>query len=194
MSSAATADSFAIDPAQEAGWIRAIARGDANAFVQLYDRFRGVIFSTILKVLRNREDAEDTAQEVFAQIWDKAHLFRDERGRALTWIATMARNRAIDRLRKAQRRSRLDETYLEREAAEEEVELRDASDDAAMAESVAALRRAMGGLTPDQREAIELVYIGGLTQAQASARLGVPLGTVKARVRRGLARLRGAMA
>ena len=179
-----------IDPAEEAGWFQAVARGDRNSFRKIYDRFRGVIFSTVYKVLNDREDSEDTAQEVFAQIWQKAHLFKASRGRPLTWVATMARNRAIDRLRTKQRRAQLGLNFQEQEAAEEQMQTRDASDDAAFSERAATLRGAMGRLTEGQREALELVYFGGLTHTEVAARLGLPLGTIKARVRRGLARLR----
>jgi RNA polymerase sigma-70 factor (ECF subfamily) len=191
MNTAATA-TLLIDPVEEANWLSGVAEGDAASFRKLYQRFRGVIYSTIYKVLANREDAEDTAQEVFAQIWQKAHLFQKSRGRALTWIATMARNRAIDRLRTKQRRARLGDAFIEREAIEEKVQTRDASDDADLSERAHVVRQMMNLLTNEQREAIELVYFGGLTHAEAAQRLGHPLGTIKARVRRGLARLRSA--
>ena len=192
MNAAATADLLVIDPVEEASWLSGVARGDVASFQKLYQRFRGVIYSTIYKVLADREDAEDTAQEVFAQIWQKAHLFQKNKGRALTWIATMARNRAIDRLRTKQRRARLGEEFIERESVDEQILSRDASDDADLSERARAVRQLMTVLTEEQREAIELVYFGGLTHAEAAGRLGQPLGTIKARVRRGLARLRSA--
>ena len=190
MNTAATADLLVIDPLEEARWLSGVAQGDAASFRKLYQRFRGVIYSTIYKVLADREDAEDTAQEVFAQIWQKAHLYEKSRGRALTWVATMARNRAIDRLRTKQRRARLGETFIERESIEDQIDARDASDDADFSERARIVRGMMDALTPDQREAIELVYFHGLTHAEAAKRLDQPLGTIKARVRRGLGRLR----
>lgn len=190
MTTAATSYLMGIDPAEEAGWIQGIAKGDAICFRKLYERFKGVIFSTVYKVLGNREDTEDTAQEVFAQIWQKAHLFSPDRGKALTWVSTMARNRAIDRLRTKQRRYRLGETFLEQEAVKDQMLERDASDDAETNERARAIHDAMDCLTDDQRAALELVYFHGMTHAEAAERLGQPLGTIKARVRRGLARLR----
>ena len=112
------------------------------------------------------------------------------RGRPLTWVATMARNRAIDRLRTKQRRARLGETYVERESAEDQIQTLDASDEAALGERAAALRRALKNLTLDQQIALELVYFKGLTHAEAANQLGLPLGTIKARVRRGLSKVR----
>lgn len=182
-----------IDPVEEAGWLIGIANGDASSFRKLYERFRGVIFSTVFKVLGDRQDSEDTAQEVFAQIWQKAHLYKPERGRALTWVASMARNRAIDRLRTKQRRARLREAFREREGIDEQIQTHDASDDAQLSERAAVLRSALACLTLDQRKAIELVYFQGLTHAQVADKLGQPLGTIKARVRRGLAKLRQAI-
>ena len=190
MSAATITNSSRVDPVEEAGWLQNVARGDRTSFRKFYDRFRGIIFSTIYKVLNDREDSEDTVQEVFAQIWQKAHLYRTARGRPLTWVATMARNRAIDRLRTKQRRARLGETYKERESAEDQIQSLDASDEADLGERATALRRALKNLTPEQQAALELVYFNGLTHAEAAQRLGLPLGTIKARVRRGLSKLR----
>ena len=190
MSATYAAQAHGIDPSEEAGWIQAVAEGDRSSFRKLYERFRGVIFSTVYKVLNDREDSEDTAQEVFAQIWQKAHLFKASRGRPLTWVATMARNRAIDRLRTKQRRAQLGNRFKEQEAAEEQMQTRDASDDAEFSDRATVLKEAMERLTEGQREALDLVYFGGLTHAEVAAQLGLPLGTIKARVRRGLARLR----
>ncbi len=187
---AATAEMLGFDPVEEAGWIQGVAKGDPISFRKLYERFRGVVFSTVYKVLNDREDSEDTAQEVFAQIWKKAHLFRADRGRALTWMAALARNRAIDQLRVKQRRGRLGERFRELEAAAEQLSAHDASDIVAGADRARLVTAAMVQLTPQQREAIDLVYFHGLTHSQVAARLELPLGTVKARVRRGLARLR----
>ena len=191
MNAVASPELLVIDPIEEAGWLSGVAKGDAASFRKLYGRFRGVIYSTIFKVLGNREDSEDTAQEVFAQIWQKAHLYQPGKGRALTWIATMARNRAIDRLRTKQRRARLGEDFIERESIEQDkIETRDAADDAERNERARAVHALLELLTTDQREAIEMVYFKGLTHAEAARLLGQPLGTIKARVRRGLGRLK----
>lgn len=187
---AATAEILGIDPVEEAGWIDAVAKGDPISFRKLYERFRGVIFNTVYKVLNDREDSEDTAQEVFTQIWKKAHMFKADRGRALTWIATMARNRAIDRLRTKQRRARLSEEFRERAVEDEPATVLDASDAAERGDTARLLSVAMDRLSDEQGAAIRLVYFEGLTHAEAAARLDQPLGTIKARVRRGLAKLR----
>ena len=104
---------FQSNPEEETGWLRAVANGDRTSFRKLHERFRVLLFSTILKVLNNHEDSEDVLQEVFAQIWRKAHLYEPSKGRALSWAATMARNRAIDHLRSIRRRARLREEFGE---------------------------------------------------------------------------------
>ena len=99
------------NPEEETKWIRAVANGDRTSFRKLHERFSALLYSTIFKVLNNHEDTEDVLQEVFAQIWGKAHLYDSGKGKPLTWANTMARNRAIDRYRSKRRRSSLAERY-----------------------------------------------------------------------------------
>ncbi|MEM9017721.1 MAG: sigma-70 family RNA polymerase sigma factor [Verrucomicrobiota bacterium] len=150
-----------------------------------------MLFTTIEKVLNDREDSEEVLQEVMSSLWRKAHLYHPGRGRPITWLASMARNRAIDRLRSKQRQSRLKAAYTE----EMDVNPRGSSglsgpEAASRRDTCHAVRTAVMDLTDVQREAIEKVYFEGLTQQQIADQLGEPLGTVKARIRRGLAKLR----
>ena len=177
------------NPEEEAAWLRAVANGDRISFRRLHERFHAILFTTILKVLNNREDSEDVLQEVFAQIWGKAHLYDQTKGKPLTWANTMARNRAIDRYRVKRRRSQLSKRYEGHVAVtgssschhtEQELHLNDAN---------RVLRAAVFELTPEQREAIELAYFGGLTQLEVAEQTGQEVGTVKARIRRGIQRL-----
>jgi RNA polymerase sigma-70 factor (ECF subfamily) len=128
-------------------------------------------------------------QEVLVQLWNKAHLYEPRKGKPLTWITTMARNRAIDRIRSKQRRSRLNDDF-ESENKTDQFEFEDSSADICeVKERSRIIRSAVSKLTPDQKEAVVLAYFSGLTQAEVAEKLNEPLGTVKARIRRGVNRL-----
>lgn len=171
--------------------LQRIAERDSRSFQELYRKYSGLLFSAISNVLNDHHDAEDVMQEVLVQIWNKAHLYEPRKGKPLTWLTTMARNRAIDRIRAKQRRSRLnDEFEVENKNVQPEFETsgRDILQDK---ERDTILRGAVSKLTDDQKEAIHLAYFSGLTQAEVAERLQEPLGTVKARIRRGVNRLEG---
>lgn len=171
--------------------LQRIAERDSRSFQELYRKYSGLLFSAISNVLNDHHDAEDVMQEVLVQIWNKAHLYEPRKGKPLTWLTTMARNRAIDRIRAKQRRSRLnDEFEVENKNVQPEFETsgRDILQDK---ERDLILRGAVSKLTDDQKEAIHLAYFSGLTQAEVAERLHEPLGTVKARIRRGVNRLEG---
>jgi RNA polymerase sigma-70 factor (ECF subfamily) len=169
-----------------------VVNGDKDSFRDLHSRYGGLVFTTVYKVLNDHQDAEDVTQEVFSQVWQKAHLYDPRKGKPITWTVTMARNRAIDRLRSKVRRSKLRDGFSENAKAFEETATRkDASDEVYERERAVGVRNAVCDLSDDQREAIELAYFSGLTQHEIATRLGQPLGTVKARIRRGIIRLRG---
>ena len=170
--------------------LRRIGEGNRDAFSQLYDRFNGVLFATAYRVLNNQEAAEDVLQDVFVQIWEKAALYDPTRGKPLTWAITLTRNKAIDRLRSVQRRNRLGDE-LEREAETfEQFDDKSSVDAVESAEKGKLVRQAVGKLSREQRAAIEMAFFSGLTQTEIAARLGEPLGTVKARIRRGMMKLK----
>lgn len=169
--------------------IQRIAERDSAAFQTFYQKYSGLIFAAISNVLNDHHDTEDVMQEVLVQLWNKAHLYEPRKGKPLTWLTTMARNRAIDRIRSKQRRSRLNDDFenenkkLQLEFEESGLELLEEK------ERDTVVKNAVSKLNEDQREAIYLAYFNGLTQAEVAERLNEPLGTIKARIRRGVNRL-----
>lgn len=181
----------AFNDVADAALLNEIANGNRQSFRSLYDRYSGLMFSTINKVLNDSNDSEEVLQEVLNSLWKKAHLFNKGRGRPVTWLVSMARNRAIDRLRAKQRQSKLKKAYsMEVEVIPKTATGMGGFEAATRRDTCSAVRSAVLELTEVQREAIEKVYFDGLTQQEIADQLGEPLGTVKARVRRGLARLR----
>lgn len=177
------------DQAADIAMLQRVGRRDVAAFQELYRKFSGLLYSTIHRVLNDHQDTEDIMQEVLMQIWQKAHLYEPAKGKPLTWISTMARNRAIDRIRSKQRRARLNDDF-EQETKPLQPEFdEDTSDLVITGESDRTLQKAVLELSPEQREAIQLAYFAGLTQSEIAERLHEPLGTVKARIRRGVQRL-----
>jgi RNA polymerase sigma-70 factor, ECF subfamily len=173
-------------PISDAELLRRIAGGDEAALAALYDRYKSILFSLILRILHSQAEAEDILQEVFIQVWKKAADFDEERGRAFTWLVTLARSRAIDRLRQLNSRERT-ATEASRAATDEWT---DAVEDAIKSEQSAVVRRALADLPEEQRRTLLLAYFEGLTQTEIAARLGAPLGTVKTRMRAGMIKLR----
>jgi len=178
------------EPLEEMVLLRKIGEGDRESFAQFYDKFGGVIYATAYRVLNDNRDAEDVAQEVFVMIWEKAKMYDPARGKPLTWAVTMTRNKAIDRLRSLQRRFRLRDE-LENEAKAEDFSAERAPvDDVETTERGKLVRSAVMKLSKEQRQVIELAYFSGLTQNEIAEQLQEPLGTVKARIRRGMIKLR----
>lgn len=182
------------DPAKELQseieLVRQVGQGDRRSFEQLYDRFSGVLFSIAYRMLRSQEAAEDVLQDVFVQIWKKAPLFDPRRGRPMTWAVTLTRNKAIDLMRSAQRRSGLHDTIQREIEAATRFEDRSSFDAVASDEMWKLVRNAIEKLSKEQREAIELAFFGSMTQTEIAEHLDAPLGTIKARIRRGMLALR----
>lgn len=164
-----------------------VARGDERAFEQLYDLLVPAVHGLVLQVVRNPAHAEEVTQEVLVEVWRTAARFDPARGSVRAWVATMARRRAIDRVRAAQaatdRDVRVGSASMERDAdvTADAVEVRLEQQQ---------VRRCMGGLTTLQREAVTLAFYRGHTHREVAGLLAVPLGTVKTRLRDGLIRLR----
>ena len=166
-----------------------IAERDSSAYQTFYKKYSGLIFASISNVLNDHHDREDVMQEVLVQLWNKAYLYEPRKGKPLTWLTTLARNRAIDRIRSKQRRARLNGDFeIESRNVQPEFD-ESAHDILENKERDGIVMRAVEKLNPDQREAIQLVYFNGLTQAEVAESLHEPLGTVKARIRRGVNRL-----
>ena len=170
--------------------LEAIAVRDEAALGRLYDRYRVILFGLLMRILNNREEAEDVLQEVFLQVWRKATDFDQTRGRPFTWLVTLARSRGIDRLRTLAARERLAEAGA-RQSSEE---ISDAASDAFKSEQRDLVTDALAQLPDEQKRPIMLAYFDGLTQSEIATRLGTPLGTVKTRMRTGLMRLRELLA
>ena len=165
-----------------------VSRGDEAALGELYDRYGRVAYGLALRILRDRSLAEDAVQEAFLAVWRSAGTFLAEHGKPSTWILTLVHRRAVDLVRREERRRAdpIDElAHPTGEATDEEAWLR------AQRQVV---QEALRKLPPDQREAIELAYYGGFTQSELAERLGQPLGTIKSRMFTGLRTLRGLLA
>jgi RNA polymerase sigma factor (sigma-70 family) len=164
--------------------LEAVAAGDEQALGALYDRFGRLAYGVALRILRDRALAEDAVQEAFLALWRSAESYRQERAKPATWILTLVHRRAVDLVRREDRRrgEPLDEAP---EPAAGSV-----PEEANLRERRAAVQAALRQLPADQRQALELAYYGGYTQSELAERLGVPLGTVKSRMFTGLSRLR----
>ena len=170
------------------------ARGDRDAFAELYDRFSRPLYATALRIVGGAAEAEDVVQEVFISLWEKARAFEVSRGSAFAWAVTITRNRAIDRVRQRSRRAELlSQTTAEDAGTQPAAPGPDSAASLLTKEHAGAVRAAVASLPPEQKRALELAYFDGLTQQEISAALRQPLGTVKARIRRGLIRLREIM-
>jgi RNA polymerase sigma-70 factor, ECF subfamily len=170
--------------------LRRIGQGDSGSFGKLYDRLSGVLFSTAYRVLNNQAAAEDVLQDVFVQIWEKAALYNPALGKPLTWAVTLTRNKAIDRLRSIQRRSRLQDNVQRESEVFEQFDDRSSFDAVASLETSKLVREAIGKLSTDQRQVVELAFFSSMTHLQIAEHLNEPLGTIKARIRRGMIKLR----
>jgi RNA polymerase sigma-70 factor (ECF subfamily) len=170
---------------------RQMSNGDERAFVTFYDRFAPGLFSMIYVILRDQKESEDVLQEAFVQMWKRTATYDASRSSLFTWAVMISRHKAIDRLRSRQRQSRLNEAVASEMNAVPASAPVDRADNAlAWSDERERVRAALAQLSAAQREAIDLAFFAGLTQTQISERLGTPLGTVKARIRRGLLALR----
>ena len=169
---------------------RRIRNGDSAAVGELYDRYAGLAFAVGLRVLRDREAAEDVVHDAFVTVWQKISRFDADRGTLRSWLLAIVRNRAIDRLRRTRPSEDVadaDDRSMLRTTAnptwEAVVRALDTTD----------LRRAVDELPAEQREAVELAYFGGYTYRQVAQIVGVPPGTAAGRLRLALAKLRASL-
>ncbi len=173
--------------------LKAVAQRDEageTALGQLYDRYRLILFGVLIRILNNREEAEDVLQEVFLQVWRRAADFDANRGKPFTWLITLARSRGIDRLRALASRDRVVTTITGAGASEAAEEVSDAAMDAIRSEQRGVVNSALSQLPEEQKRPLMLAYFEGLTQSEIATQLGAPLGTVKTRMRSGMMKLR----
>jgi len=167
-----------------------VAARDEAALARLYDRYRVILFGLLVRILNNRQEAEDVLQETFLQVWRRAADFDESRGRPFTWLVTLARSRGIDRLRTLAARERV----ATARAVDEAEVISDAASDAFRSEQRELVANALRQLPEEQKQPLLLAYFDGLTQSEIAAQLDTPLGTVKTRMRTGMMKLRQLLA
>ena len=176
-------------PPEDVTLLLAVARRDETAFAELYDRFSRPVFSLVVRIVRSRAEAEEVLQESFWQIWEHAPAYRAELGSPFCWMVTVARRKAIDRLRANSRHlQRITEAQGSRN--DDDFTAPAALESLAADERTVAVRAALAQLNAEERRAIVLAFFDGLTHDEIAVALGAPVGTVKARIRRGLLKLK----
>jgi RNA polymerase sigma-70 factor (ECF subfamily) len=171
-----------------------MATGDEAALGLLYDRYATLVHSVALRLLGDADDAEEVVEETFWQAWRQAGRWEESRGGLSTWLAMIARSRAVDRLRSSRRLRERPWDELPGEAAGAAPDDDPAPDAAESDETRRLVARAVASLPPEQRETVELAYFRGMSQTEIAAATGQPLGTVKTRARLALQKLRDALA
>jgi RNA polymerase sigma-70 factor (ECF subfamily) len=170
-----------------------VCDGDQASFSALYDRLSGPLYSLALKMLGDPSEAQDALQEVFVQIWSRAKMYDPEKSSVFSWAVLMTRSRAIDRLRARARRLRVVGSTADEVTHGEATDastVESAADTVNKNDEAAHVRSLLNNLPEEQRQAIDLAFFGHLSHHDIAARLGQPLGTIKARIRRGLLKLR----
>ncbi len=170
-----------------AGLLTECGQGDRRAFKQLYELTASTIFGLLVTVLRDREVAREVAQEVYVTVWKKSSTFDRDKGNALSWMSTIARNRAIDRIRAERARGFVQFT-------DEVPDMADLGPSAEVSADAVAVRRALGNLRPEYRKAVLLSYFNGYTNSELADVMEIPVGTAKTWIRRGLQDLKEALA
>jgi RNA polymerase sigma-70 factor (ECF subfamily) len=176
---------------KEVQLMKKIKAKDANALEELYNQYNGLLFGLIISIVKKKEEAEDILQEVFMNIWQKAHTFDEERGNVYGWLVTMTRNKAIDRTRskdyKTQEKASVnldDPAFSLKGDKFDPLETTIYSDRAKM------VKKALAEIPEAQREVLKIAYYRGMTQSEIADHLNIPLGTVKTRTRQGMLKLR----
>jgi RNA polymerase sigma-70 factor (ECF subfamily) len=175
--------------------VKRIGEGDKAALASLYDRFSRPLYAMAFRILNDTGEAEDIVHDVFVSLWSHAKEFDAARGSAFSWVVTLTRNRSIDRIRSRRRRLELlEESFPADLGYGANEDFGSSIDQLWHKEKATVVRAALGQLPADQRSAVELAFFSGLTQQEIAAKLQEPLGTVKARIRRGLLKLRDQLA
>jgi len=166
--------------------VERINNKDKSAFNELYNRYSQLVYNLAYRILKDREDAEETVQETFLQIWNKVGSYQSDRGAVSTWIINIARSRSIDKLRTLKYRNK--NTELDEEKVNSSINLTDIIEQ--RDERKAVFQKAMQALPEKQRIALEMVYFEGYTHIETAEKLNEPLGTIKTRIRLGVSKLK----
>jgi len=169
-----------------------ISQGDQAALAEFYDRYASSLYGVAVKILSDFRDAEDTLQDALVSIWRRAASYQSQLSSPFSWAVMIVRNKAIDRIRARLRTGRAAERLTNESNDLLEIDDRSA-EEPTLRELRLIARKALSDLPEEQREALELAFFSGLTHEEVADRLGLPLGTVKARIRRGLIRMRKSM-
>lgn len=162
-----------------------IASGDEGAMAQVYDRFASIVYAVALRVLGDTEAAEDILQEIFLQLWRNPAAYDSSRGSLGAWLAVIARNRAVDSLRKRRPEIDIDDVVVSVQT--------DFADSAEKGRFLNRIRGALEGMSKLQRSALEMAFFDGMTHTEIANQTGEPLGTIKTRIRSGVLSLREAL-
>jgi RNA polymerase sigma-70 factor, ECF subfamily len=176
------------EPSSDLALVRRVGQGDAAAMRALYARCAGRAYGLVLRILHVRADADEVLQETFLELWRRARDFDPARGGLDSWVATIARTRAIDRLRSVASGSRLLQGAADQPPPVSALPT-DPREAAEAAQQRVRVERALQALPPEQRSVVELAYFEGLSQSEIAERTGTPLGTVKTRARLALTKL-----
>jgi RNA polymerase sigma-70 factor, ECF subfamily len=186
--------SLATEPVSDEVLMKRIARHNAEALGELYDRYSAILKALIVRVVHNEAEADDLLQEVFMQIWRQAKNYSPKRGKTLGWVVTLTRRRAIDRLRKRQAYTRAKERFEEKTELHPEAWVHSRIENDIIFDDIREfLCERIESLPPFQKQAIELAYFRGLSQREIAAFTHTPLGTIKTRLELGLRKLTDAL-
>ncbi len=168
-----------------------VQNGDAKALRQIYGSYKSILFGLIVSMLKDREEAEDCLQEVFTQLWEKADRFDASKGNLYSFIVTMARNKAIDRIRsRAYKDSKQEDHTISDFSLTPESDFNNPEEDLELSERANLVRSALKKLNSKEREVLKVAYYGGMSQTEISEKMEIPLGTVKYRMRQGMIKLK----
>jgi len=185
-------DAAEVAKQEDIEWVRRMGRGDRSALESLYDRYAASLLGQAMRIVHRREEAEEVLQEVLVQAWRQADRYDSHKASVRTWLSLMTRSRAIDRRRLNQTRTRTKEN-AERLGTIPTRSEPEGARNVWLGQLRSRLQKELAKIPPAQRQIIELIYFGGLTQLQVSKRTGVPLGTVKTRSLLAMKKLRQAL-
>jgi len=180
---------------EEAQLMKRIKSRDTEALEELYELYNQLLFSMVISIVKKREEAEDMLQEIFLTIWNKADSFDKERGNVYSWIVTLARNKAIDRIRsKGYKTQEKASVSIHKPLFTLEGDHYDPLETTIFSDRAELVKKALQKIPESQSQVIKIAYYRGMTQSEISDQLGIPLGTVKTRTRQGMIKLKRILA